>query len=257
MEMACQDVTAYSTPAVLSAEERERLILDHLPQVRWIASRIHEKLPDGVYLEDLISTGIIGLIAAVDNFEPKFNVKLATYAEYKIRGAILDSIRGLDGVPEHKRKRIKMVESAINALEQRFHRPATEDEIAAELNLSLREYQEWLKELRGLSIGSLDAPANNSTGSSLINFIPDTTEDLPGHQVERAELESLLANAISRMPAVERTVLNLYYTEEQNLREIAQVLNLHITRISQLKSQAILRLRAQLQKCWPSTRGIY
>src|SRR5580700_12154993 len=111
-------------------DERERLILEHLPNVRWIAIRIHEKLGGSVTLEDLISAGVIGLINAVDSFDPGFNAKLKTYAEHKIRGAFLDSIRGLDGIPPHNRKRLKQVQAAINALGQSLKRAPVEEEIA-------------------------------------------------------------------------------------------------------------------------------
>src|ERR1700736_1388456 len=122
------------------AEERERLILEHLPQVRLIARRIHERLPESVNLDDLISTGTLGLIAAIDRFDPRHNVKLKTYAEYIIRGAILDSLRGLDWAPRQQRKRSKMIEIAISAAEQRLHRAPSEDEIATGLHLTLDEY---------------------------------------------------------------------------------------------------------------------
>src|SRR5215813_5774868 len=113
--------------------ERERLILEHLPQVRLIARRIQERLPESVSLEDLISTGVIGLISAIDNFDPGHNVKLKTYAEYKIRGAILDSLRGLDWAPRQKRRKAKQIESAIAAAEQKLQRAPGEEEIAAGL----------------------------------------------------------------------------------------------------------------------------
>jgi len=131
--------------------------MEHLPQVRWIATRLHERLRDNICLDDLISTGIIGLINAIDNFDPKFNVKLKTYAEFKIRGAILDSLRGLDGVAPHKRKRLKQIQAAMAALEQRLQRAPLEEEIAAELKISHKEYQDSLLELQGVTIGSLDA----------------------------------------------------------------------------------------------------
>src|SRR6202158_2892972 len=124
---------SYSGPAADPSSERERLILEHLPQVRWVATRIHEKLPDSTSLEDLISIGVVGLIHAIDNFDPQFNVKLKTYAEHKIRGAILDSIRGLDGVPAHKRKHLKQIQATVGILEQRLQRTPAEEEIAAEL----------------------------------------------------------------------------------------------------------------------------
>src|SRR6185295_3673400 len=116
-----------------AAAERERLILEHLPQVRLIARRIYERLPENVSLDDLISTGVIGLIAAVDRFDPAQGVQLKTYAEHKIRGAILDSLREMDWAPKNKRRRAKQIEAAINSLEQRLGRAPGEEEIAAEL----------------------------------------------------------------------------------------------------------------------------
>src|ERR1700733_3464651 len=154
--MASLSTFSYSAPQTEASSERERLILEHLPQVRWVATRIHEKLPDSTSLEDLISIGIVGLINAIDSFDPKFNVKLKTYAEHKIRGAILDSLRGMDGVPPHKRKRLKQMQAALETLEQRLQRAPVEEEVAVELGISHKEYQEALLELRGISIGSLD-----------------------------------------------------------------------------------------------------
>src|SRR5713226_8438520 len=124
----------------ISPELREQLILEHLPQVKLIARRIHERLPVSVSLDDLISTGVLGLIAAIDRYDSSHDVKLKTYAEYKIRGAILDSLRGLDWAPRQQRKRSKQIEAAIAALEQRLHRSPSEDEIAAQLGLSIEEY---------------------------------------------------------------------------------------------------------------------
>src|ERR1044072_9089432 len=135
--------------------ERERLILEHLPQVRLIARRIQERLPENISLEDLGSSGVIGLISAIDNFDPGHQVKLKTYAEYKIRGAILDSLRGLDWAPRQKRRQAKQIEAAIAVAEQNHQRTPTEDEIAAQLGISLVESHQWLVEIRGLNIASL------------------------------------------------------------------------------------------------------
>src|SRR6202158_1745562 len=151
-----------------TAEERERLILEHLPQVRLIARRIHDRLPESVSLEDLVSTGIVGLISAIDRFDSSHNVKLKTYAEYKIRGAILDSLRGLDWAPRQQRKRSKQIEAAIAVAEQRLHRGPTEDEIAQELKLTLEEYHQWLVDIRGVNLGSLEAASPNDEGRSLL-----------------------------------------------------------------------------------------
>jgi len=236
-------------------EERERLILEHLPQVRLIARRIHERLPDTVNFEDLVSSGVVGLISAIDRFDPGHNVKLKTYAEYKIRGAILDSLRGLDWAPRQQRKRTKQRESAIAAIEQRNHRTPTEEEIAAELNLTITEYHEWLVDIRGINLGSLECAGSNDESHDLLKYICNDEENWPSRLLERSELQRLLAQAIERMPETERLVLSLYYHEELTLREIAGIVHLHESRVSQLKSQAILRLRSWIEKRWPAAKG--
>src|SRR5882757_11561856 len=245
---------AYTVSGEMTDDERERLILEHLPQVRLIARRIQERLPDSISLDDLVSNGVLGLISAIDNFDPLQNVKLKTYAEYKIRGAILDSLRGLDWAPRQKRRKAKQIEAAISMAEQKLKGSPTEDEIARELGIALEEYHGWLVEIRGLNVASLEY-AGSEQGKDLLQYIPDTSENLPSTLLERSELERLLAASIDRIPQIERTVLSLYYHEELTLREIAQVVNLHESRISQLKSQAILRLRSHMAEQWPVTHG--
>ena len=246
---------SYAMSEAISDDEREQLILQHLPQVRLIARRIQERLPENISLEDLISTGVIGLIAAIDNFDPRHNVKLKTYAEYKIRGAILDSLRGLDWAPRQKRRQAKRIEAAIATAEQRLKRAPDEQEIADELEISLEEYHEWLVEIRGLNIASLEYTTGEQ-GKDLLHYLPDADDNLPSKVLEKSELQRLLAEGIDGIPKMERTVLGLYYQEELTLREIAQVVNLHESRISQLKSQAILRLRSHMAKQWPVSRGV-
>src|SRR5690349_11579197 len=129
-----------------AAHRRDRLIMEHLAQVRLIARRIQERLPRSISLEDLVSTGVLGLIAAIDNFDPRQNVKLKTYAEYKIRGAILDSLRCMDWVPRQKRRKARQIEAAMASAEQRLKRTVTEEETAAELRISIAEFREWLVE---------------------------------------------------------------------------------------------------------------
>jgi RNA polymerase sigma factor for flagellar operon FliA len=245
----------YAVAAEMTDDERERLILEHLPQVRLIARRIQERLPDSISLDDLVSTGVLGLISAIDNFDPAHNVKLKTYAEYKIRGAILDSLRGLDWAPRQKRRKSKQIEAAIAIAEQRLQGAPSEEDIAAQLGITLDEYHGWLVEIRGLNLASLEY-AGSDQGKDLLHYLPDTNESLPSVLLERAELEKLLASSIALIPEIEKTVLSLYYHEELTLREIAQVVNLHESRISQLKSQAIVRLRSQLAQQWPCARGM-
>ena len=241
--------------AAINAEERETLILEHMPQVRLIARRIHDRLPETVSLEDLVSTGVVGLISAIDRYDPGHGVKLKTYAEYKIRGAILDSLRGLDWAPRQQRHRSKLIESAIAKLEQILQRSPGEEEIARELGVSLSEYHDWLTEIRGLNLGSLESHPPEDDGRELLRFVADDEEAWPSTLLERSELSRILAQAIARMPEIERTVLGLYFQEELTLREIASMVKLHESRVSQLKTQAIARLRSFLQKKWPMGRG--
>src|SRR5438046_657707 len=171
--------SAYVVSEGISAAERDRLILENLPQVRLIARRIHDKLPESVSLDDLISTGVVGLITAIDNFDPSQNVKLKTYAEYKIRGAILDSLRELDWAPRQKRKKAKQIEAAISVAEQRLHRAPTEDEIARELSLTLDQYHEWLVEVRGVNIGSLEDGGGGDDAGDPMQVVSAREEDWP------------------------------------------------------------------------------
>ena len=232
-----------------TAAEREQLIVDHLPQVRWIAAHIHERLSRTTSEDDLVQTGVLGLIAAVDTFDPQRNASLKTYAEYRIRGAILDSIRGLDGIAPHKRKRLKQVQDAIQSIQQRKQGIAEEEEIAAELGLSLAEYHEWLVDLQGIALGTLEAVADGGS-VDLLRYIADDSAEGPAEAMERTELQRLLARGIEILPEIERTVLALYFDEELTLSEVGQVVDLHTSRVCQIKSQAIARLRAYLRRQW-------
>jgi RNA polymerase sigma factor FliA len=181
---------------------------------------------------------------------------LKTYAEHKIRGAILDSLRGLDWAPRQQRKRAKQIEAAINSAEQRLHRSPTEEEIASELGQTVAEYHAWLVDSRGLNLGSLEAAPGDDESRDLLEFVSDDSEQWPSRIVERSELQLLLAESISKLPTIEKTVLSLYYYEELTLREIAKIVSLHESRISQLKTQATLRLRSSMEKRWPNPQGI-
>jgi RNA polymerase sigma factor for flagellar operon FliA len=243
----------YAIDLIETAEaRRERLILEQLPQVHLIARRLHERMPENVCLDDLVSAGILGLISAIDNFQESFGVKLNTYAEYKIRGAILDSLRGLDWASRHRRKKAKDIEACIAMLEQRLRRPPTQEEVAAEMGLTLEKYQERLADVHGIQLDSLEAAVGVNGGQTLLSMIPDTSEELPSEQLERSELERIIRESIEAMPKNERTVLSLYYHEELTLREIAGILNTTISRVAEMKSHSILRLRAQLRRKWPA-----
>src|SRR5438477_12064539 len=196
-------IETYETSHV-TAEAREQLILEHLPQVKLIARRIHERLPVSVSIDDLISTGVLGLIAAIDRYDEKHDVKLKTYAEYKIRGAILDSLRGLDWAPRQQRKRSKQIEAAISVAEQRLHRAPSEEEIARQLDVTLEEYHEWLVDIRGVNLGSLEVSHPEEEGRNLLEYVSDDEENWPSRLLERSESQKLLAGAIEKMPSTER-----------------------------------------------------
>jgi RNA polymerase sigma factor for flagellar operon FliA len=247
---------AYHYPAEdLTDDERERLIMEHLPQVRLIARKIHERLPESIALEDLFSAGVIGLINAIDNFDPKQNVKLRTYAEFRIRGAILDSLRDTDWAPRMKRKLARELEAGLSRAEQRLRRTPEEAETASELGMSVDEYRQKLNEVAALDIGELEFARDERETPVLFKYLGTPEEDSPAVQLERAELERLIATAIDVIPKVEKTVLSLYFYEELTLREIGEVMGIHFSRVSQIKSQAILRLRNAIAKRWPGVRS--
>lgn len=230
-------------------------MLEHLPQVRIIAGRIHDTLPDHISLEDLVSTGIVGLLTAIDNFDPSFKVQLKTYAEHRIHGAIMDSLRGMDWAPRETRKRSKLIERAIYRVKQRVGREPLEEEIAAELEIPIAEYHQWLGDSQSVEILRLEASSGDNQNFDLLDVISDDENLWPSRIVERAELERILALAIDRMPQQERVVLSLYYYEELTLREIAEVMGMHLSRIGQIRVQAILRLRSHLERVWSSGNG--
>jgi len=236
------------------SEEREKLILQYMPQVHFIARRIYEKRPGDVSLDDLISSGTIGLIMAIDNYDASQTVKLNTYAEFKIRGAILDSLRSLDWASRHRRKKYKEMEAALARAQNRLGRPPTEEEIAAEMNITLEEYWERIVDVQGLALQSLQAAIDSDGQQTLLSIIPDNGE-LHSTTLERAELEKLVAEAVQQLPEIERLILALYYQSELTLREIGQIVKLSVSRVSELKTLAILRVRTCISARWPMTKG--
>jgi RNA polymerase sigma factor for flagellar operon FliA len=255
--MATSRAVVYQEEVRAGESSRDELIVANLPLVRWIAFRIHDRLPKEFALDDLVSVGVLGLIAAIDSYDPAQNVKLSTYASYRIRGAIMDSIRGLDGIAPHHRKLVKQLQSAISSLEHRLQRQPDEEEIAAEMGLDRDEYQQVLLQTRGVTVGSLDSSPENSERSPLLNYLPASNDLDPARLFERSELKRTIAEGISKLPKVERQVLGLYYQENLGLKEIAELMHLHYSRISQLKTQAVMRLRALMEKKWPAQGGDY
>ena len=234
---------AAETETPTHIRDREKLILEGLPQVELIARRIRRNLPSSVDLDDLISSGIVGLIAAIDRYDPKQNVKLKTYAEYKIRGAILDSLRALDWAQRDQRKRSRLIEAATRDLVKEHCRTPDDEEIATRIGLTLEQYQNWLNEAPPTPVEGEDA---------VLRCI--SPEQSQSELFERDELRRLVSKCIKKLPPIERAVLNLCCYEGCTLLEIAKKIGMHQSRISQLKSQAISRLRYVLQALWPPER---
>jgi RNA polymerase sigma factor for flagellar operon FliA len=221
--------------------------------VRLIARKIHERLPETICFDDLLSAGVVGLINAVDHFDPGQNVKLKTYAEFRIRGAILDSLRDIDWAPRLRRRQARDIEAAISRVEQRLGRVPEESEIAVELSLTVDEYRQRLTGIEGLNIGEMEYLGSERDSPVMLRYTAASEEESPAVTLERRELEKLIAASIDRMPKGEKTVLSLYFYEELTLREIADVMGVHLSRVSQIKSQAILRLRTAIGRNWPGS----
>ena len=226
--------------------ERERMLLEHLPTVRYIARRIHERLPQHVELDDLVSAGVVGLIDAFSKFDHTKKVQFKSYAQFRIRGAILDSLRTLDWSPRELRRKGRAVEEAIRALTQRLGRAPAEQEIATDLGLELTEYQQLLGDLKGLEIGSLHVERTEDSGDEELAYIPGSPEDDPLFRCLQSEMRERLAGAIDGLPEKERLVLTLYHYEGLTMKEIGQMLGVVESRVSQIHSSAVLRLRAAL-----------
>lgn len=230
-----------------AAGEMERRLLEQLPQVRTIARRIHDRLPRHVPLDDLVQAGIVGLMDAVHKYDPGKHVPLPAYAKFRIRGAILDSLRDLDWSPRELRRQARRMEDALHRLNAELGRPATEEELAAALGVELKELQQLLGELRGLQIGSLDEPAEDDRPAA---EAPAERGEAPGDPFTACldgEMRNLLAGAIAALPEREQQVLSLYYFEELTMKEVGAVLGVGESRICQIHSAALVRLRAHLR----------
>jgi len=229
-----------------TATERDLLLMEHLPTVRYLARRIHERLPQHVELDDLVSAGVVGLIDAFSKFDHNKKVQFKSYAQFRIRGAILDSLRTLDWSPRELRRKGRAVEEAIRSVTQRVGRAPSEQEIATEMELSLTEYQVLLGDLKGLEIGSLHMERSEDSGDEELAYIPGSPEEDPLFRCLKGEMKQRLADAIDELPEKERMVLTLYYYEELTMKEIGLTLGVVESRVSQIHSSAVLRLRTAL-----------
>jgi RNA polymerase sigma factor for flagellar operon FliA len=229
---------------------RDRLILTYAPLVKYVAGRLGSGLPAHVDEGDLVSYGLLGLIGAIERYEPDRDVKFETYAIARIKGAIIDELRAMDWVPRSVRSRAREIERAISELEAKLGRAPTDEEIAGKVGITTEELEESLSEIARSSIAALDElwTVSGSGGDqiALIDTIEDTEAPDPQSSLSQTEMREAIADAIARLPEREKLVVTLYYYEELTLREIGEVLGVTESRVSQLHTKAILRLKARL-----------
>jgi RNA polymerase sigma factor FliA len=237
-------------------EDRDRILMEQLPQVRYLARRIHERLPRHVPLEDLVHAGVLGLIDALNKFDRSKHVQFGSYAKFRIRGAILDSLREMDWGPRELRRKARKVEEAHRKLSLELSRAPSENEMAAELNMRLADFQHLLGEIDSLEIGSLriESPWDGKE-EDLCDYLPIAPEDTPFFRCLRSEMKELLARVIAELPEKEQQVLSLYYFEELTMKEVGAVLGIGESRVSQIHSLAVVRLRSRLEEIMNTGAG--
>ena len=230
---------------------RERLVLAYAPLVKYVAGRMSSGLPSHVEEADLISYGLIGLIAAIERFEPEREIRFETFAITRIKGSIIDELRSLDWVPRSVRAKAREIERANSKLEHQLHRAPTDREMADTLGTTVEEFQDSLVRISNSSVVALDElwTVSDASGDqvSLLDTIRDPGAVDPAQEMDITDMKDRLADAIARLPEREKLVVALYYYENLTLREIGEVLGVTESRVSQLHTKAVLRLKSRLQ----------
>lgn len=237
--------------ALIAAGDQQGIINKYASLVRFIAEKIAARLPASVEVDDLISSGVIGLMDAIKKYNPKMDNMFKTYAEFRIRGAILDELRSQDWVPRSIRDKAKRLEKSFQRLERELGRHPTEEEMARELSLTKDEYYQYLDEVKAVSLVSLEELAqfhNSLDRKNLYHLYQQSRSQSPYVALTSKHAKNIIMDAINSLPEKQKLVLSLYYYEELNLKEIGQVLSVTESRVSQLHSQAILKLKIKLKK---------
>jgi RNA polymerase sigma factor for flagellar operon FliA len=234
----------------LDPKVKDQIIIEYAPLIKYIAQKIAARLPSNIELDDLISCGVIGLMDAIRKFDPTRDNKFKTYAEFRVRGAILDELRAQDWVPRSIREKAKLVERAYSKLESANGRPATDEEMCEELQVTQDEFYDLVNKAKSISLLNIDDAASFNRGDKklLAGVMEHNRSTNPFTAVNFKNSQEKIKEGISTLPEKQRLVLSLYYYEDLNLKEIGQVLNVTESRVSQLHTQAILKLKAKL-KC--------
>ncbi len=235
-------------PEPFDRNNREQIIKDYVPLVKFVAHRIASRLPAHVELDDLINSGILGLMDAIEKFEPARNIKFKTYAELRVKGAILDGLRDLDWVPRSLRRKKKDIEGSYHQLEQQMGRAATDEEVAGHLGIPLEELHKNLDDLKGVTLGTFIEVGEDGEGESIISFVADPDAEDPHQLFQASEIKDILRIAMEMLPKKEKFVVQLYYFDELTMKEIGTLLNITESRVSQLHTKAMLRLRGKLSE---------
>lgn len=246
-------MAARPIPPGLAPEEhvKAEALRDYAPLVKYVVDRIASSLPKSIEKDDLINTAVIGLFDALEKFDESRGTKFETYAIWRIKGAVLDELRSLDWASRTTRRKAREIERTCRVLDQRFGRAATEEEIAAEMNLPVAEYLRLLEEVRGASLLSLDQTVSVDDEHDLTGLCELIEDDATISALERIEEEQsqvLLLEAINILSEQERLVVALYYYEEMTLKEIGETLDISESRVSQIHTKAVSRLRARMRK---------
>jgi RNA polymerase sigma factor FliA len=234
----------------IDPSDKERLILEYAPTIKYIAQRIAARLPPHIGLDDLINAGVIGLIDAIAKYDPSRDNTFKTYAEFRIRGAMLDELRNLDWVPRSVRQKESALERAYEALERGLGRSAHDEEVADLLGIALEEFYDWLNQVRGVSLLSLEAPGLRASDGETLNLLDLVSTDeaqSPAQLVQARRLKALIAEAVDDLPYQEKVVISLYYYEELTMKEIGKVLEITESRVSQIHTKSIFHLRSKLK----------
>lgn len=235
-------------PSKLTPQQKDKLIMEYAPLIKFIAQKIAVRLPSNIELDDLISSGVIGLMDALEKYDPSRDNKFKTYAEFRIRGAILDELRAQDWVPRSVRDKAKLLDRTTIQLEADLGRIATEEEVAEKLEMTIEEFHSLVNQVRPVSLLSIDETQtfSNVDKKSILNILEGCKLNNPFNQLNLKTVKEVVTKAIEDLPERQRLVLSLYYYEDLNLKEIGQVLRVTESRVSQLHAQAVSRLRSKL-----------